>query len=69
MDYLDRLALAHYSRLIEQRFPPHLAAAIAAANYAHRLTVEAVLDEVQADPAVRREAGRAKARLERGKKG
>ncbi len=33
MDTHDTTALAHYEALIAQRYPPHLAAALAAARY------------------------------------
>jgi hypothetical protein len=67
MDNLDRDAIRHYEALIAARTPPHLAAALAAARYAHGLAARdipaaAVRDVVQASDAHRREAGRALAK-------
>lgn len=69
MDAHDTTALAHYEALIAQRYPPHLAAALAAARYQAELlagdtppslpvlreVVSAVKDR---HPALRRTAGR-----------
>ena len=73
MDAHDQAALAHYTTLIEQRYPPHLAAMLAAARYAHGLDAAAMplpalrdaLAAVQErDPALSREAGRARVALD-----
>ena len=73
MDTHDAAALAHYEALIAARYPPHLAALLAAARYAQgldaaTLPLPAVRDALAAVqdtyPALSREAGRARAALD-----
>jgi hypothetical protein len=73
MDSHDQAALVHYTELIERRFPPHLAALLAATRYGYgldaaALPLPAVRDALAAladrDPALSREAGRARAALD-----
>jgi len=70
MDAHDSQALAHYEQLISLRYPPHLAAALAAARYqvaigtalpAVREVVSAVGDR---HPALRRTAGQLVEKIE-----
>ncbi len=69
MDAHDQTALQHYEALIQERYPPHLAAALAAARYQAALTAGAmppplpVLREIvsatkDGHPRLRRTAGR-----------
>jgi hypothetical protein len=73
MDSHDAAALAHYTALIELRYPPTLAALLAAQRYAHglgaaALPLPAVRDALAAvadrEPALSREAGRARVALD-----
>lgn len=72
----DRAALAHYEELIGLRYPPHLACALAAARYAQSIAtaekvplplpaLRKVVEAARDVPALRREAGRMVATIER----
>jgi hypothetical protein len=75
MDQHDRAALTHYEQLIELRYPPQLAALLAAARYQLALIeapalpiVRSALVAVQeAHPDLRRDAGRTVAAIDRRK--
>ena len=73
MDSHDAAALRHYTTLIELRYPPHLAALLAAQRYAHGLDAaamplpalrDALASLQERDPALSREAGRARVALD-----
>jgi hypothetical protein len=74
-DAHDIAALAHYEDLIDRRYPPHLAAALAAARYAYGLTaasaplpLPALRDALgaaqDAYPELARDVGRLRARVD-----
>lgn len=50
MDAHDSAALAHYEQLIAARYPPHLAAALAAARYSHALANKLTITPIDASP-------------------
>jgi hypothetical protein len=69
MDTHDAAALEHYHALIAQHYPPHLAAVLVAARYAHGLAAsnaplpipalrDAVAQAQDAYPDLSRDAGR-----------
>ena len=68
----DDAALQHYEALIRRRFPPQLAAHLAAARYSHGLggvplpTLEQALEVAAIDhPELTRDVGRTKAAIKR----
>lgn len=72
-DTHDSQALAHYESLIALRYPPHLAAALAAARYqlavgmALPVVRETLIRVQEAHPDLRRDVGRTVAAIDRKK--
>jgi len=70
MDAHDSQALAHYEQLISLRYPPHLAAPLAAARYQVALMPplrETLVRVQEAHPDLKRDVGRTVAAIDRKK--
>jgi hypothetical protein len=72
MDAPEAAALRHYEQMIAQRFPPHLAAALAAARYQVALSQgalpvlrDALVTAQEAHPDLKRDTGRTIAAIDR----
>lgn len=68
---LEQAALTHYQALIDMRYPPHLAAALAAARYqiavgmALPVVRETLVRVQEAHPDLKRDVGRTVAAIDR----